>query len=177
LKSTVAVEPETLAPFFALLVERIVGGSQDAIHELQLHFLRGIKYLLTRQLGRDRSDELAQDVLAAVINAIRNGEVHEPERLPAFVQAVVQQTIALAHNYLGLQAESRSIRMEDLAIAGRVLRSLPSRDREILLRFYCQEQPPEMICLEMGVTATEFHIIKNRARDKFGQPSAIRKNI
>jgi RNA polymerase sigma-70 factor, ECF subfamily len=177
LKTTFAVGPETLAPFFALLVERIECGSQDAIHELHLHFLRGVTYLLTRHLGPGRSDALAQQVLADVIDAIRNGEVHEPERLPAFVQTVVQQTIASEIGLLRPGAGAIVIPLEDLASADGALRSLPSRHREILTRFYCQEQPAEKICREMGVTMTQFRIIKSRAKRKFAHPSATKKDI
>lgn len=169
MKSIFAVEPETLAPFFSLLVERIECGSQDAVHELHLHFLRGIKYLLARQFGRAGSDALAQNVLTEVIDAIRNGEVHEPECLAAFVQTVLHRTIASEIDHLRPHTAYSPIRREDLASADRVLRSLPSREREILMRFYCKEQPAETICREMGVTATEFRIIKSRARDKFAR--------
>jgi DNA-directed RNA polymerase specialized sigma24 family protein len=174
--TTLAVEPETLAPFFALLVKRIGCGSPDAIHELHVHFQRGIKYALARQLGTDRADDLTPDVLAKVIDCIQNGKVELPECLPAFVQAVVQRTIASEKN-LRTPAESNPICEEDVATADRVLRSLASRDREILIRFYCQEQPQEKICREMHVTAREFRVIKSRAKDKFSRPSATRKNI
>ena len=112
-----------------------------------------------------------------MIEAIQNGAVRQPERLPAFVQMVVQQTIASAPHNVRPEAESCLVRWQDRADADRVLHSLPAKDREILVRFYCQEQPMEQICREMDVTAAQFRAIKIRARDKFGQPSAIRKNI
>ena len=177
MKTSITVEPETLAPFFAVLVDRIERGSQDAIHELQLHFLRGIRYLLARHLGRDRADYLAQNVMADVVDAIQNGEVRDPEHLPAFVQTTVRHTIALALDYLPSQPASTPVPREDVASAKRILRSLPARDREILVRFYSQEQPPEKICREMGVSAVEFLLIKKRARDKFVRPSTGEKNI
>lgn len=158
-----------MAPFFALLVERIECGSRDAIHELHLHFGRGIRYLLTRQFGRDRSDILAQEVLADVIAAIGNGEVWQPERLPEFVQMVVRRTIASEVHHSAPHFEPKPISEEDRILADRVLRSLTPRDREILMRFYCQEQSPDRICHEMGVTATQFRAIKNRAKAKFAQ--------
>jgi DNA-directed RNA polymerase specialized sigma24 family protein len=179
LKTTLTIEPaqESLAPFFALLVERIEGGSADAIHELRIHFLRGVKYLLARQFGPDRSDDLTQDVLAEVIDAIRNGEIRQPERLPAFVQMVVQKTIASARDYPRPDAGTGGVSWEDRAEADRILHSLPAKDREILVRFYCQEQPADQICREMDVTAEQFHAIKNRARVKFAWRAAKRKNI
>lgn len=178
------------APDFTLLVERIKTGSTDAAHELYLHFIRGIKYVVTRQLGPDRSDDLAQDVFAAVIGAIRNGELREPERLAGFVRTVVQRTIASEIGHLRTQrersleidehrhfvepnAESDLVHKEDLALADRVLRSLRSRDREILIRFYLKEQSVEDICREMCLTTTQFRNTKNRAKDKFAQKGGL----
>ena len=51
----------------------------------------------------------------------------------------------------------------------RVLRSLPKRDREVLIRFYLQEQLPEQICQELGITETQFRLIKSRAKSRYGE--------
>jgi DNA-directed RNA polymerase specialized sigma24 family protein len=177
LKTTFAAEPESLAPFFALLVEKIRGGSQDAIHELHLHFQRGITYVMTRQLGKDRAGELVQDVLEEVLAGIRNGEVRQAESLPAFVQSVMHRTVASEMRPVIPRTGFNPIWGADLDSAERVLRSLPSRDREILVRFYCQEQPVTKICRELGVTAREFRAIKSRAKDQFADSSANQKKI
>ena len=50
-----------------------------------------------------------------------------------------------------------------------LLGALSARDREILLRFYVSEQSPEQICAEMGITDTQFRLIKSRAKVKFAQ--------
>jgi len=159
--------PSPMAPFFELLVARIEKGGDDAVHEFRLHFQRGVKYLMARQLGPDRANELAQDVLSDVIEAIRNGEICEPERLDGYVRAVVQRMIAFEVNAFRRLAGPSPVRKDDLASAYRVLRSLPSRDREILVRFYSQEQPEEQICRELALTAAQFRVIKNRAKDQF----------
>jgi DNA-directed RNA polymerase specialized sigma24 family protein len=154
------------AGYFALLLERIEGGSQDAAYELRLHYFRGIKYLLVRQLGPDRSDELAQAVFTTVIDAIHNGKMRQPEHLAGFVRTVVHRTIAaeVAARY---PRQSNVVPESDLVSADRALRSLSSRDREVLMRFYAQRQSAEEICREMGLTATQFQLIRNRAKDSF----------
>jgi RNA polymerase sigma-70 factor, ECF subfamily len=51
----------------------------------------------------------------------------------------------------------------------RILRSIGKRDREVLIRFYLEEQTPERICREMGLTETQFRLIKSRAKARFGE--------
>ena len=41
---------------------------------------------------------------------------------------------------------------------------LTPRDREILLRFYLDEQSRDQICAEMGLTETQFRLLKSRAK-------------
>jgi len=50
-----------------------------------------------------------------------------------------------------------------------ILRSLPDRDREILTRFYLDEQTQEQICEDMNLTETQFRLLKSRAKARFGE--------
>jgi DNA-directed RNA polymerase specialized sigma24 family protein len=50
-----------------------------------------------------------------------------------------------------------------------VLRSLSRRDRDILTRFYLHEQSPEEICQDMGLSETQFRLLKSRAKARFGE--------
>jgi RNA polymerase sigma-70 factor (ECF subfamily) len=54
-------------------------------------------------------------------------------------------------------------------IARRVMKGVSRRDREILDRFYVQEQPQEQICLEMGLSYNQFRLLKSRAKARFGE--------
>jgi RNA polymerase sigma-70 factor (ECF subfamily) len=49
------------------------------------------------------------------------------------------------------------------------LEALSQRDRDILVRFYLQEQSQEQICREMSLTETQFRLLKSRAKAKFGE--------
>jgi DNA-directed RNA polymerase specialized sigma24 family protein len=63
--------------------------------------------------------------------------------------------------------EQDVIQRERLHILSHVLRSLSSRDREVLTRFYVQEQPADQIMNEMGLTPTQFRLLKSRAKARF----------
>ena len=69
-------------------------------------------------------------------------------------------------------------------IARRVMKGISRRDREILDRFYVQDQPQEQICQEMGLSYNQFRLLKSRAKARFGElgrrfmansPSGFRK--
>ena len=53
-------------------------------------------------------------------------------------------------------------------LAVRTLAQLNPRAREVLIRFYLDEQPIEQICDEMALTSTQFRLLKSRAKAKFG---------
>ena len=69
----------------------------------------------------------------------------------------------------GQDPERLAIDRQNLDLAVRLLRSLPIRDREVLIRFYLKEQTPEQICSEMDLTETQFRLIKSRAKARYGE--------
>jgi DNA-directed RNA polymerase specialized sigma24 family protein len=58
---------------------------------------------------------------------------------------------------------------QTVEVALRVLRSIPERDREVLIRFYLDEQTPRQICGDLKLTETQFRLIKSRAKARFGE--------
>jgi len=64
-------------------------------------------------------------------------------------------------------SNSRLIRQQNLELAMRALGTFDTRDREVLMRFYVEEQEAEEICRAMRITPTQFRQIKNRAKARF----------
>ena len=48
-----------------------------------------------------------------------------------------------------------------------LLRTISPRDREILKRFYLDEQTEEQICGQMELTRSQFRLLKSRAAARF----------
>jgi RNA polymerase sigma factor (sigma-70 family) len=65
--------------------------------------------------------------------------------------------------------EQKVINKQESEVSARILGLLPSRDREVLERYYLQEQTAEEICLEMNFTETQFRLIKSRAKARYGE--------
>jgi RNA polymerase sigma-70 factor (ECF subfamily) len=146
------------------------------------------RFYLCRQLGPQELDDKVHDTFVVVVQAIRRGELREPERLMGFVRTVVRRQVA-AHIDKVVQSRRDQMDMdstmrvadprdnpEDAAIfrqrnesIRRVLNELGKRDREILTRFYLHEQSQEQICVEMCLSETQFRLLKSRAKARFGE--------
>jgi len=65
--------------------------------------------------------------------------------------------------------EPIAIEREHEELAMKMLRRISKRDREILVRFYLEDQSQSQICREMQLTETQFRLIKSRAKARFGE--------
>ncbi len=169
------------------LVSHIHNGDEAAMAELYRIFVRGIRFYLCRQLGAQELDDKVHDTFLIVVQAIRRGELREPERLMGFVRTIVRRQVAAyieeAVHRRREQAEAdTSVRLVDRGatpeqtamdqqrrelVAG-ILGRMNGRDREILTRFYLYEQTQEQICEEMSLSETQFRLLKSRAKARFG---------
>jgi len=171
-----------------VLVEQIKAGEDAGMEHLYKLFSRGIRYYLCRQLGPQELEDKVHDTFLIVVNAIRKGDLREPERLMGFVRTVVRRQVAAyieqaVHNRReqadlesGITVADRTQNPEQEAIVRQkaelmksALEALSQRDRDILVRFYLQEQSQEQICQEMSLTETQFRLLKSRAKAKFGE--------
>jgi RNA polymerase sigma factor (sigma-70 family) len=170
------------------LVERIRQGDPGGMEELYAVFVKGVRYFLWRQLGTHDLEDKVHDVFLIVAQAIQRGDLREPERLMGYVRTVLRRQVA-AYIEDAMHARRREVEIEpglnlrdreasperrvvdrqthDLAL--RLLQSLPTRDREVLVRFYLEEQSPQQICREMDLSETQFRLIKSRAKARYGE--------
>src|SRR5262249_9078405 len=90
-------EPDVSTETYAVwvnLVGRIHSGEIDGMTELYRLFSKGIRFYLCRQLGPQELDDKVHDTFLAVVQAIRKGELREPQRLMGFVRTVVRRAVA-----------------------------------------------------------------------------------
>jgi RNA polymerase sigma-70 factor (ECF subfamily) len=172
---------------WALLVDQIKAGEDTGMEHLYKLFSRGIRYYLCRQLGPQELEDKVHDTFLIVVNAIKRGDLREPERLMGFVRTVVRrQVAAYIENAVHLRREQADLETsvtiadrkqnpeqeamvrQKSALMKSALESLSKRDRDILIRFYLKEQSQEQICREMDLTETQFRLLKSRAKAKFG---------
>lgn len=174
---------------WAQVVERIRQGDERAMEELYAYFGKGVRYFLLRRLGVDELEDRVHDVFLVVAAAIQNGELRDPSRLMGFVRTVVRRAIAgvIQDNvtsrvsYMDLESLTFSVadwrldpektaqQEQRTEVVRRLLQGASRRDREVLRRFYMEEQSQEQICAEMGLSYNQFRLLKSRAKARFSE--------
>jgi RNA polymerase sigma factor (sigma-70 family) len=173
---------------WAELVRNIRSGDANAMEKLYQVFARGIRLYLCRQLGLQDVDDKVHDTFLIVVQAIKNGELREPDRLMGFVRTIARRLVAghidqMVHRRRDNVPVESGIAISDNAatpeqdVLGRekvdimfeVLRDLSGRDRDILTRFYLYEQSQDSIMREMNLTPTQFRLLKSRAKARFAE--------
>jgi RNA polymerase sigma-70 factor (ECF subfamily) len=170
------------------LVTRIQRGDDSGMEDLYGLFARGIRFYLCRQLGQQELDDKVHDTFLIVVQAIRRGDLRDPDRLMGFVRTVVRRQVAAhidhvvhsrrdeLHLDVGVRVvDGRRNPEQNMAFQQKVdfmreiLNQLSERDREILTRFYLHEETQEEICQDMSLTETQFRLLKSRAKARFGE--------
>ena len=183
-----ALKPSEATIDWASLVARIREGDEGAMEELYYRFGRGVRYSFFRHLGPQDLDDKIHDTFLIVVQAIRRGELRDPDRLMGFVRTIVRRQVA-AHIEDVVHArrdetpiepmtpipdhantaEEQMLWDEQVRVMMGTLESMPTRDRELLTRFYLHDESQEQICSEMNLTDTQFRLFKSRAKARFGE--------
>jgi RNA polymerase sigma factor (sigma-70 family) len=173
---------------WAELVHNIQSGDANAMEKLYQVFARGIRLYLCRQLGLQDVDDKVHDTFLIVVQAIKNGELREPDRLMGFVRTIARRLVAghidqmvhrrrdnvpvesgIAISDNSATPEQDVLSREKVDIMFEVLRDMSGRDRDILTRFYLYEQSQDSIMSEMDLTPTQFRLLKSRAKARFAE--------
>ncbi len=172
------------------LAKRIQAGDAQAEALLLSRFMLGVRVLLRRHAhgAPIAIDDIAQDVLSAVLEQLRKGGVRDAVALPAYIRTAAMhrlhaeqrtlQNIVQSHESIDgddprlIANNSHPGDELDTARKARhvreLLNSLPvERDREVLRRFYLQEESCETICAALDIEADHFRRVIHRARTRF----------
>lgn len=164
--------------------ERPASGETGA--RLYFSDYRGLHALLLRRIGDPQTAwDILQDAVVTTLTKLRNGELERPESAGGFIYRV-----ALNHlrNHRRKDRWVRDVpidveHLEDTGplpdadsghraqwaeIVAMVLEELPTdRDRDILIRFYLDDEDKESICRALGLSAEHFNRVNFRARERF----------
>jgi RNA polymerase sigma-70 factor (ECF subfamily) len=172
------------------LAERIRQGDASAETELVHEFSHRIFVMgVVRTHDRETARELVQDVLMAVIGALRQGQLQDVDKLAAFVHGTARNLI---NNRLRSQSQRPPLeplpedlaqacspeRLEDAERVGLVhqaLERLGQEDRKILWMTLVQGQKPGEIAAALGLTSEVVRTRKTRAVKKVAD--LIRKKM
>lgn len=170
------------------LILRIQSGDTTASDEFCHLLMRGVRITLQRHLDRQDVADGVQQVVLSVLTAVSTGKLREPTAVWAFAATIVRRYVA---TYIANAVERRNrtgdsnetldyiadassmadpekllLKQERVEIARKALSKLKPKERELLTRFYIDEQSPEAIREDMKLTATQYRLIKARAKAK-----------
>jgi RNA polymerase sigma-70 factor, ECF subfamily len=183
-------------PDWREIVERVRTGNAAGMEDLYSYFGAGIRFHLYRRFGTQDLEDKVHDIFVMIAEAIHAGEPRDPERLAGYIRTIVRRQIATfiekavqtRRKQTGIDPgmllsdhaadpERKAIERQNMEIAMRVLKSAPQRDREVLVRFYLEEQSAEEICRELDLSDTQFRLIKSRAKARFGKLAQARLRL
>lgn len=154
--------------------------------QAMLRNMAGLRAQLTRVTGNmELASDLLHDAVVTALQKLRAGEIRDPTNLDGYVYRV-----ALNHfrNYRRKdkshlensedpaepadETESRLVTDVEVAQWSRLVKQVLQevrlvRDRELLVRFYLQEESKEELCRAFGLTELHFNRVIHRARDRF----------
>ena len=179
---------EQAAPAATAATPDIAAPLSDPVSHLSAVYrdFPGLRALILRRV---RDPEVAADILqdAAVttLEKLRSGEIAHPENMGGYLYRVAINHLR-NHRRKDRTALSSPEALEDLknaeddpdwervgrpqwaAAARRMLADLPAaRDRELLIRFYLNDEEKEKICRELRLSHEHFNRVIFRARNRF----------
>ena len=168
------------------LVTRILAGEKAAESELVQQYCRGVLIILNRATGDySLSEDLSQETFQLTLEKIRGGEVREPEKLSGFICSLARN-LATDHYRRSRRSEQvddpeaveliaatapsqldRVLQAEKSKRVRELLSELSGRDREILRRFYIEEEDKDRICADLKLSSLHFNRVLHRARERY----------
>jgi RNA polymerase sigma-70 factor, ECF subfamily len=173
----------------AALVHGVSTGERAAETELIRRYSRGLRHVLRRRTSDELlAEDLMQDTFRIAIERLRKGPIDQPECLAGFLYSTARNLL-IAHQRKewrrGTTADTEAIeRVPDDSRSpfrevsrqqvSRLVRQLLSelqvpRDREILQRFYVQDQDKDEICRALELDGPHFNRVLHRAKQRFRQ--------
>jgi len=163
------------------LVERLRNGDPSAEDQLIRMFGPRVLVMMRARLQEaDTARDLCQEVLIAVLHALRQGQLREPERLTAFVHGIARNA---ANNYLRTQRRQPVLDElpESIPAAGwndpvesaerrqlvnRAFSAVTQEDRRILMLTLVEGLKPGEIAARLGLNDEVVRTRKSRALRK-----------
>jgi RNA polymerase sigma-70 factor, ECF subfamily len=182
-------------PDYASLVKRIIAGDAAAESELVAHFKDPVLHIVRRNAGNPSLvEDFSQDTFLTVIRKIRNGDLKQPESLGFFIAGVARnhtiEQMRLLRKRAGEDLEHAE-RLPDLspnqldkletskglAEIRELIAELRPRYKELLLRYYINEEPKRAICTDLGLSSEQFDGVLHRARKRLKALYLKRKGL
>ena len=156
-------------------------GSLDRLYEL-MKKATNVAIRCCHANFENSVDDYMHDAYIIVWEKIRNKELNNPEKLFSFAIGILKN-LSLSHYSVGQRDSTNAMKWhlshkspetpegvmleeEQTKVLGVVLKSLHPKEREILVRFYSQEETREKIMADMELSDGQFRNLKSRTIGK-----------
>jgi RNA polymerase sigma factor (sigma-70 family) len=171
-------------PFDDAYLIRLRSNDDATARHFYRHFRKAVGSMLYGKFYRQREEDLADDVMAAVIEKVMAGEPRDGALLPAYVRGVCMNFIRMEIDRLRSRPERSEIDFDKVPGKGRspeesarstevakavweVLSTLRFRYRNILLDVFYHELDRDEIRQKYGKTPEQLRMILFHARGRF----------
>jgi len=160
-------------------------GDDSATEDLYFG-LDSIRGFFRRHLGMELYEDAYHELIVDLLVQIHGGKLRDPHHLDRYAFGIARNKVARGVRQLlqdrhseplsedmSEQPESASsperaaAQQETVGMAMRVLDALRPQEREVLMRFYFDEQSAAMIQADLDLNRTQFRLIKCRAKARF----------
>jgi RNA polymerase sigma-70 factor (ECF subfamily) len=158
--------------------------AEDETSLIESYRPRLLYFALRRLRDRAMAEEIAQDTLTVMLQALRDNRIEDPARMPGFIFGVAKNLVSKALRQRLLQANPDSspepvhpgpwLDDPDVALlleeqrqqVREALSQLSPNDRDILQRAFIAEQSLEEIATDMGIPNVAVRKRKSRALER-----------
>jgi len=168
------------------LVDRAQAGDHRAESEMVERYSRGLRFLLRRKTSDTQLvEDFLQETWIVALAKIRSEGLEDPGRLAGYLcgiahniarsdtRRVNRQKTTIDSEILALipdESDNPFRQLKRAEIAGQVRGLLAElsqdRDRDILHRFYVQDEDKDSICARLGIESMHFNRVLHRARNR-----------
>jgi RNA polymerase sigma factor (sigma-70 family) len=181
------VVPTVLPCQDAELAARVARGDRDAEALLVERYTRPVLAVLQRRLQQpDLAHDLAHETFIIAFERLRGEGIDEPDRLSGFLRrTAINLAIGEQRKTTRRRTDSNSgTRLDDIVddatgpfgrlalaelrkLVRHLIHSLPTeRDRDLLWRYYVQEEDKETLCGAFNLSVEHFDRVLHRARGR-----------
>jgi RNA polymerase sigma-70 factor (ECF subfamily) len=167
------------------LVSKIESGDRQAEDELARHFAPTVRVILLKRTRNPQlANDLCQDTFVVALRRLRAGELRKPEALSAFIHQIAvnlsiehyryeKRFVSVEDEIISIHSAHRDRKGQDIdhekarGLIDRALSELGMpRDREILRRFFLQDEDKQSICVALELSSEHFDRVLFRAKQR-----------
>jgi len=144
------------------LIRQIQAGHESAAFQLREFMARGVRWYLRRNAREPNIETTTQQILDALIQAVKDYGVTNLASLTSFTRASVR---AFAVNPAVTRTRTDPVDQVRVESIKQALYDLTPRERDALVRYF-EGQPPGRICASLGMTEEALAALRHRLRKR-----------